>query len=560
MSSPPEKVLPATATRVPAWLRLLAIAGGLLILVEGLDALVALPLREISAIIATFLLNSLSLSVERQGTLLIAENFTWDVVPACSGSTSLRVLITSAVIWCGIQPNLNWRRKLFCVLAAIPLALLANGIRVAVLTYVGTILRQPVEGLLHDIIGVAAMMLGMGAVVLLTAMVAQEPQQAGTPRSSLHRTTLAVLLLLLYAPAMTWAFSAWRHSPLDTAGPWFLLAGVACLGLILWRHPATVPRPWLGTVLFAGSMLVLLLATVVDISMLKVGALLLSWFSLIVVFRGGSVAASCLPGLAICYMGFPTVTYQLNTYVISRLPLITHAPVELVKLIVAAILAATSWLLVARARPIPADRSAQLGTLTGLLTVAVIALIAQVLYLNSATLPEARLALELSHFQGDWTGIDLPISATAAREIGRERILSRLYSNGNRSVELLISSTGGDRRRAHAPEYCLTGSGWQVRDRARQTLQLGDTSIETQLLTLRREPEADRWLAYWFTDGRQTWTSFLAMLREDTFRRLRGKVTDWHVIRLIGRSEADLRAFAEQLEFRLLAAPPPSEN
>lgn len=127
-------------------------------------------------------------------------------------------------------------------------------------------------------------------------------------------------------------------------------------------------------------------------------------------------------------------------------------------------------------------------------------------------------------------------------------------------MELLISSTGGDRRRAHAPEYCLTGSGWQVRDRARQTLQLGDTSIETQLLTLRREPEADRWLAYWFTDGRQTWTSFLAMLREDTFRRLRGKVTDWHVIRLIGRSEADLRAFAEQLEFRLLAAPPPSEN
>ena len=108
-------------------------------------------------------------------------------------------------------------------------------------------------------------------------------------------------------------------------------------------------------------------------------------------------------------------------------------------------------------------------------------------------------------------------------------------------MELLISSTGGDRRRAHAPEYCLTGSGWQVRDRVRQPLQLRDASIEMQLLTLRREPDADRWLAYWFTDGQQTWTSFLDMLREDTLRRLRGKVTDWHVIRLIGRNEADLR-------------------
>ena len=85
-----------------------------------------------SASVASFLLNSVSFPVQRQGTVLVAENFQWDVVPACSGSTSLRVLLTAAVVWCGIQPRLSWPRKLLCILGAIPLAL-RHGIRVAAL-------------------------------------------------------------------------------------------------------------------------------------------------------------------------------------------------------------------------------------------------------------------------------------------------------------------------------------------------------------------------------------------------------------------------------------------
>ncbi len=163
--------------RVPAWLPLAGIGVGLLLAIELLDSFLALPLRALSASLASFLLNSVSFPVQRQGTLLVAENFQWDVVPACSGSTSLRVLLTAAIIWCGIQPRLSWPRKLLCILGAIPLALLANGIRVAVLTYLGTIQLRPVEGLLHNLIGVAALMLGMGAVVLLTTLVMSDSQR-----------------------------------------------------------------------------------------------------------------------------------------------------------------------------------------------------------------------------------------------------------------------------------------------------------------------------------------------------------------------------------------------
>jgi EpsI family protein len=184
-----------------------------------------------------------------------------------------------------------------------------------------------------------------------------------------------------------------------------------------------------------------------------------------------------------------------------------------------------------------------------LLTVTAAALILQVLYLNSAKLPEARLELAVSHFQGDWDGIDLPLSDAAEQIIGRSRIISRRYRHGDDWVELLLSSTGGDRRRAHAPEYCLTGSGWRVYDRVREQLELPDGPVEVHMLSLRRQGYTDRVLAYWFTDGQRNWDSFPRMLAEDTWRRLRGEVTDWHVVRLIAENPNDLFAFARQLHF-----------
>jgi EpsI family protein len=178
------------------------------------------------------------------------------------------------------------------------------------------------------------------------------------------------------------------------------------------------------------------------------------------------------------------------------------------------------------------------------------ALILQVLYLNSVTRPEAKLDLAVSHFQGEWNGIDLPLSPAAVQTIGRSRIISRRYTDGEHWVELLITSTGGDRRRAHAPEYCLTGSGWRVSKRARQRLELPDRSVDVHLLSLRRDENAERVLAYWFTDGKKNWDSFPKMLVEDTLRRLRGEVTDWHVVRLIAEDSNDLIAFARQLQLK----------
>jgi EpsI family protein len=587
--------------------------------------------------------------VQRHGTVLVADNFTWDVVPACSGSTSLQVLLASTVIWCGIQPGLNAFRKLLCVLGAIPLALLVNGVRVAALTYLGTIYLRPVEGLLHNLIGVAALMLGMGVVILLTSLATPATGRT-SKRRPLQGGVLLVLLLLLYAPALTWIVAAWLNSPLDRSGPWFMLAGIGCLLLVLRKHPghhavrhdcsrvgpasetacrwkvvaepvahqnaasivavahrtrsssdarrakwiplsggtaartilsyarsvclAFVPPyshrgqphhaghvswPRAATVLFAASLLLLAMATMVDISLLKAAALMLSWFALVFYFRGPRVAGCCLPALAICYLGLPTVTYQLNSLGIAVLGPGWTAPADWLKLGFAALALLLSWCLIQRARgslgianPAP--------SLQPLLYLALAGVVLQAYLLNSATLPSGGLGLELSHFQGDWNGKDLPVSPVAEQIIGRERIISRRYTKEDRWVELLISSTGGDRRRAHSPEYCMTGNGWRIKDRSTLQLSLPIGPIEATLMTLSREGSADRLFGYWFSDGKGSWASFSGLLGEDATRRLKGRITDWHVFRLIAADEADLREFAQNLRFRFHTAPAPRDK
>jgi hypothetical protein len=79
---------------------------------------------------------------------------------------------------------------------------------------------------------------------------------------------------------------------------------------------------------------------------------------------------------------------------------------------------------------------------------------------------------------------------------------------------------------------------------------LRDRPVNVHLLSLRRDGNAERVLAYWFTDGKKNWDSFPKMLVEDTLRRLRGEVTDWHVVRLIAEDPKDLIAFSRQLQLK----------
>jgi len=116
------------------WLRALAFPIGLLTLMIPLPAIIfnrmTVPLQLIGSQFGVLGLSALGVPVLREGNLIHLSNTTLEVAEACSGIRSLVSLLTLAVIY-GRLTDPSVTRRLILVLAAIPIAVIANGFRIA---------------------------------------------------------------------------------------------------------------------------------------------------------------------------------------------------------------------------------------------------------------------------------------------------------------------------------------------------------------------------------------------------------------------------------------------
>jgi exosortase len=94
--------------------------------------------------------------VVRDGNLLTLPNITLEVAEACSGLRSVISLVAVAAV-CGALIPLSWKRSALLVVAAIPIAVVGNGFRVAatgiLATWIGPI---AVRGAIHEATGFVA--------------------------------------------------------------------------------------------------------------------------------------------------------------------------------------------------------------------------------------------------------------------------------------------------------------------------------------------------------------------------------------------------------------------
>ena len=502
-----------TTLRAFAWPA--AAAAAVFLALETADAFVAAPLRVISSTIVELGLGAAGFPIARRGTLLSTPTVTFDVVPACAGSTTLRALLFVGILWAGVRPRLTPGRRVLAALAAVPLALAANAARVAALVVAGHLAGEEPGGVFHAAAGVAAFLAAAFAAFWLTDRLASGAAPA--PPGRLEALLTAALLAFLHLPFLAWCVNGWRGG-LDRFGWVFVAAGVA-LGIRRWRRlPTRSGWERAGTAAFAASLLVLLLALLVDVHLLRGLSLLGSLLSLALLDRGPSGAASLLPSALLAYLGFPTVSYQLQAL---TLPVLGTAGL-------AASLAAKAALacgaVVADAKLPAAAPAAPAGPRPGrpLLVILAAALAAfQGYALNAAMGRVPSRRLEMSWLQKDWEGRARPVSRSEAAAF-EGRVWSRRYTREARAVDVLVTSTGGDRHRAHPPEYCLTGDGWSVASSA--------ASRTGTRLRLRRDARTMSF-EYWFSDGETEVGSYAAMLVEDTLRRLRGRRTDWFLFR-----------------------------
>ncbi len=140
---------------------------------------IAFPLQLLASSLGEYSISSMNIPILREGNVLILANATLEVVEACSGIRSLVSLFTFGLVFGYIADRRIWVRAVIA-LSAIPVAILANGMRVA---GAGVAAHNygpsGAEGLFHDISGwlvfVVALLMILGLHRLVRRFVPPTP-------------------------------------------------------------------------------------------------------------------------------------------------------------------------------------------------------------------------------------------------------------------------------------------------------------------------------------------------------------------------------------------------
>jgi EpsI family protein len=533
------------------------VASALYLVLEALDAFIATPLRETSSILVAAALTALGFPITRQGTILKTPNVHFDVVPACSGSTTLKVLLFVTVLWCGIHPRLTPGRRVVAGLLALPIALLANCLRVAALVVAGHLAGEEPAGFFHSATGVVAFVVALIGTFALTDVLASDQKE----RPSGGRGWIAAqaaLLGFLAAPFVYWCARGWGGSPHDRFG-YIFVGGAGLLGARAWRTCAPDrSREGMATLLFGGSLVLLVGATLAEVNLAKGIALLGTLLSLGLAAKGARFFRATIPLAGIAYLGFPTTSYQLQTVTLPLFGVGSVAASLLLKTFLGLGLGALGWTRWFRIpapagppRPPGPPRSRFAPVRMALLAI-LAALQGTYFSIEARSLP--RMQLEMSFLQGDWEGHNSEIAGTE-RSFFDGRIWSRRFVRGADRVDVLITSTGGDRHRAHPPAYCLTGDAWTIASESTDVASVAGRRVPLTRMTLRKEGR-EMAFAFWFTDGTEVHATYRDMLATDTFRRLTGRRTDWFLFRVMSEGGAAmLDTFLSTFSAAPVAAP-----
>lgn len=138
-------------------LRVLLFPLAFLLLMIPLPAIIfnqiAFPLQLVASHVGEYGISALDIPILREGNVLILANATLEVAEACSGIRSLVSLFTLGIVFGYFADSRAWVRTVIA-LSAIPVAILANGLRV---TSAGLAAHNfgaaGVEGLFHEFSG-----------------------------------------------------------------------------------------------------------------------------------------------------------------------------------------------------------------------------------------------------------------------------------------------------------------------------------------------------------------------------------------------------------------------
>lgn len=147
---------------------------------DTLLSMVSFPLQLIATKISAGVIQFCSIPVYREGNMLYFLQTQLEVAEACSGIRSIMSLTMLSVIFAYISTGSRWRQFLL-VLSALPIALVANIVRVSGTGILAHFFGDRVaRGFLHEFSGLAVFVFGLGVLFLEFKLL----QRIGSDRSS----------------------------------------------------------------------------------------------------------------------------------------------------------------------------------------------------------------------------------------------------------------------------------------------------------------------------------------------------------------------------------------
>ena len=132
--------------------------------------LVAFPLQLFATNISAFLIKTLSIPVYQEGNMLYFTRTQLEVAEACSGIRSIMALTMLSVIF-GYLSNGDWARKGIILASAIPIAIIANILRVSGTGILAHFFGARVaRGFMYEFSGLAVFVFGFVLLFLVYSM------------------------------------------------------------------------------------------------------------------------------------------------------------------------------------------------------------------------------------------------------------------------------------------------------------------------------------------------------------------------------------------------------
>jgi EpsI family protein len=503
-----------------------------------LTEMFATELREISAVISERILTIIGIEATRSGTILSLKNMVFDIVPACDGSSMLRILFILSIILSCMKTRLSIAKKTLSLILSIPIALFFNGVRVSLLVIVSLAKGYAVtEGFLHVMIGVFCFILAALAMIALLDLLSSRSEEKSSEKNNPRTTEILVFsLIILVLVHSTLIFSCllnWKgtvYNINDIYGYVFFIPA-AVLYIIAWiRHDTNLKSAGTGLFLFSFFIILAFCSQIPGNNNYILGCTFICAIAFLgVMEKGWSFTIKTIPLFLIVFLSYPKITEFINDALSMR----GFEKAFIVKIILFLIFLILYFYLCKKIQKNKHESISKKSFSTYRVAWMIILLAGIIIFKSYAidrnSANHSISKLQINYIMKQWIGTDVS-DIRVENFYGNWPILNRTYTDdAGSTIGLMVVSSQGNRKNIHTPEYCQYPLGWRVKTKSYYTFVTAKGFKITANQLLLKNGKRYRNFLYWFDNGNNTTATYYGFILTDIFQKFLGNKTNWYL-------------------------------